>query len=99
MLFEKKVFPSHIFIIDELPTVAQKRDNCEKELAWLEYARANYYAASKSKVLSEFKIIVIPNELKIGEKKEIIKKTIEQIRWENGSRQNKDNGTTRKGRK
>lgn len=86
MIFELNLFPHEIYIIDEDPAVAQKRDNMEKELNWLRKTRVHYLDAQKSFVLAKYNISVISNELTIEEKRALIEKRIEILRGlRNGS--------------
>ena len=80
MLFELNLFPHEIYIIDEDPAVAQKRDNMEKELNWLRKTRVHYLDAQKSSALLKYNISILSNELTIEEKRALIGKKIEILR-------------------
>ena len=79
MLFELKLFPDVIFIIDEDAAVAQKRDMMQKDLTWLSKTRLNYLNAPYATALSKYKIFVIQNNLTIEEKRIIISRKIKSL--------------------
>ena len=78
MLFEVKVLPKMIFIIDEEAEIAQKRDKMEKSLEWLKHTRLNYLKAKNAKSLRKYDITIIPNTLSIENKLRIIKQKISE---------------------
>lgn len=79
MLFEIKLKPSIIIIIDEDPYVAQKRDQMKKEFCWLETTREHYLSSIDAAVLKEYEICLIPMDLSIVKKEEVIVKVIDGI--------------------
>ncbi len=72
MLFEPRIFPQKIFILDVDPSVAQKRDNFQKDLAWLSKTRNVYLQASESLLLKRYQITVIKDNYSIEQKTDII---------------------------
>lgn len=79
MLFELKLYPDEIFIIDEEPIVAQERDKMDKDLNWLTNTRINYLKAKRAKALRKFNITVIPNSLTIEEKQKLISIKMKEV--------------------
>ncbi len=73
MLFEVKLCPTEIFILDEDAIVAHKRDKMRKKLDWLMQTRSNYLkAASQAPTLANYRINVIKSGLTPKDKKDII---------------------------
>ena len=68
LLFELRLLPHDIIIIDEDELVAQRRDNMEKDINWLKQTRINYINAQKAIALSNFCITILANNLTIEEK-------------------------------
>lgn len=68
LLFELKIRPNCIFIIDEIPEIAHKRDNCQKDLSWLKTTRSNYIDSAKKTALQHYHIDIVPLSLSIEEK-------------------------------
>lgn len=85
-LFEIKISPKVIFIVDEKAEIAHKRDKMEKSLKWLEQTRLNYLKTIDSKYLRKCNITIIPNTLSIEEKQKIIKQCIKERIAENDIR-------------
>lgn len=56
MLFEVKLFPQKIYIIDVDPDDAYLRNNREKEKRWLIQTRENYLKCLSAKCLEQYKI-------------------------------------------
>ena len=87
LLFEPKLFPNAIFIIDEEPAISHERDKREKDLEWLIATRQNYLDAANKDTLLKYNISIIPNTLTVDEKLEIVIRKIENLLEENnGSR-------------
>lgn len=77
-LFEIKIFPKIVFIIDEKAEIAHRRDKMEKSLQWLERTRLNYLKTKDSICLRKYTIIIIPNTLTIEDKQKIIQQSIKE---------------------
>ncbi len=72
LLFEIKMFPQNIFILDVEPRTGRIRDANRKSLKWLEDTREAYINAANSDLTKWIKITVIQESLSIEEKKKII---------------------------
>lgn len=72
LFFEVKMFPQKIFILDVAPIIGQKRDLNKKSLKWLTNTRNAYLEAIDSSLLKMVKIELIPKELTIEKKCNII---------------------------
>ena len=86
LLFEIKIFPDQIFIIDEEPSTAHQRDGYQKELDWLISTRNNYLQSAESELLKKYNITIVPKELSVESKASIIiEAIISQWRRKNDS--------------
>lgn len=84
LFFEVKLFPKKIFILDVDPKKGQFRDSNRKSLKWLTVARSAYLEAVDSCLTKFVKIELIPEDLPIEKKYNII---INYIKGEkNGNR-------------
>lgn len=72
LLFEIKIFPQMIFILDVAPKTGRIRDANRKSLEWLENTREAYLNAANSELNKWINITVIQENLSIEEKKKII---------------------------
>lgn len=79
MLFEVKLHPKEIFIIDEDAVIAHKRDKMKKELEWLIQTRSNYLKSPQAPTLTNYKINVIQSGIRFEDKKEIIIKRLYEL--------------------
>lgn len=76
MKFEPNIYPQKIFILNVNPKIAQKRDNFNKEIKWLEETNQVYNNSAKSKLLKKYDIEIIKDTYTIDEKIDIIKEYI-----------------------
>lgn len=84
--FEVKLFPSRIFIIDELADIAWERDNCEKSLSWLNKVRTNYLEVIQHKYASSFQMQIVPASYSLEQKIEYVYHIIKiEMEKENGT--------------
>lgn len=80
MLFEVKLNPKEIFIIDEDAVIAHKRDKMKKDLEWLIQTRSNYLKSPQAPALTSYKINIIQSNIPLKDKKEIIIKRLYELR-------------------
>ena len=85
LLFEIKLFPQAIFLLDEDPVVAQRRDHYQKSLDWLTRTRDNYLAASCASALNAFHIQIVPKEISMEEKVDILCRYIIKMKMTPGN--------------
>lgn len=72
LFFEVKLFPQKIFILDVDPRKGQVRDLNRKSLNWLMATRSAYLEAINSSLIKFVKIELIPEELTLEKKSNII---------------------------
>lgn len=82
MLFEIKLLPQKIFIIDEEPLIACQRDNEKKRVDWLITTREHYLQSKNSPLMEKYHIEIISNSLTVKDKKERIANYIYKIKGE-----------------
>ena len=85
MLFEVKLRPTEIFILDEDAIVAYKHDKMRKKLDWLIQVRSNYLKTPQAPTLANYQINVINSRLTPKDKKDIIIKRLHKLWRKNGS--------------
>lgn len=78
MKFEPNIYPQKIFILNVNPKIAQKRDNFNKEIKWLEKTNQVYKNSVKSKLLKKYGIESIKDTYTIDEKIDIIKEYVDK---------------------
>ena len=72
LLFEPKIYPNIIFILDEDTIIAHERDNKVKDVQWLIKTRKCYLDSANKNTLNKYNITIIPNNLSVEDKLEIV---------------------------
>ena len=72
LLFEIKLFPEKIFVIDVDPSIGYTRDNYKKNLAWLTKTRHHYLDSANADLLHPFHIQIIDENMEIKKKTQLI---------------------------
>lgn len=85
LFFEVKLFPQKIFILDVDPQKGQIRDSNKKSLKWLKTTKSAYLKTINSSLAEFMNIELIPEELPIEKKCNVIINYIEGER-KNGNR-------------
>ena len=79
LLFEPRIYPNVVFVLDEDPVIAHERDKKEKDIQWLYTTRTHYLDSANKKALNKYNITVIPNNLSIEEKLNIVIRAIDKL--------------------
>lgn len=77
LFFEVKMFPRKIFILDVDARTGQARDSNRKSLHWLEITKNAYLESINSNLIKQVAIELLPEELTIDKKSDIVTKYIE----------------------
>lgn len=85
LFFEVKLFPQKVFILDVDPKKGQIRDSNKKSLKWLKTTKSAYLKTINSSLAEFMNIELIPEELPIEKKCNVIINYIEGER-KNGNR-------------
>ena len=72
LLFEVKLFPHAVFVLDVDPSVGLSRDGNKKTLEWLTSTRQAYLNIEKSQISDFVDVTTLPADLSLNEKADII---------------------------
>ena len=78
MVLEPNIYQQKIFVLNVNPKIAQKRDDFNKEIKWLEKTNQVYNNSTKSKLLKQYNIEIIKDTYTIEQKIEVIKEYIDK---------------------